>query len=103
MYTSFYLDGDVSAIFKDFHDLNLDVIECLQPNATGVDRWASEFAGKICLKASADMMTTLPGSSEDEVDKEVKNLFRLYASSKGGFWGFRNVDLLIEYFPVASC
>ena len=85
MYTSFYVDGDVYAIFKDFHDLYLDVIECLQPNATGIKRWGSEFAGKICLKASADMMTTLPGSNENEVDEEVKTLFRSYSSPKGGF------------------
>ncbi len=85
MYTSLYLDGDVSAIFNDLHDLYLDVIECLQPNSAGIDRWASEFAGKICLKASADMMTTLPGKDENKVDEEMKRLFQSYASSKGGF------------------
>jgi hypothetical protein len=36
----------------------------LQQNATGIHRWSEQFSGRICLKASADMMTTLPNGDE---------------------------------------
>jgi hypothetical protein len=85
MYTSLYLDGDISAIFNDLSELPLDVLESLQPNATGIQKWALKFSGKICLKASADMMSTLPGNDENAVDEELEKLFNHYATERGGF------------------
>jgi hypothetical protein len=85
MYTSLYLDGDISSIFKDLDDLALDMLESLQPNVTGIHRWSEQFSGRICLKASADMMTTLPNGDESRIRNELKNVFQACASPKGGF------------------
>jgi len=85
LYTSLYLDGNISAIFDDLQDLPLDMLESLQPNATGIKKWSYKFKGIKCLKASADFMTTLSGRDMDKLDKEIRSLFDLYSTPDGGF------------------
>ncbi len=84
-YTSLYLDGDVTSIFDDLGELPIDVLESLQPNASGIRNWSRRFAGKKCLKASADMMTTLPKTGQQRVRDELGEIFDLYATPRGGF------------------
>ena len=84
-YTSLYLDGDISAIIDDLLELPLDMLESLQPNATGIEKWSLKCRGKVCLKASADFMTTLSGNDEKKVDAEIENLCKYYSTPNGGF------------------
>ena len=85
LYTSLYLDGDVTSIFEDLEELPIDVLESLQPNASGIRNWSRRFAGKKCLKASADMMTTLPKADQERLREELGDIFGQYATPRGGF------------------
>jgi len=87
MFVGCLLDGDISAIFNDIADFDLDVIDIRQPRCIGIERWAEAFAGKICLKASVDMMTTLAEGSPTEVEEEARQLRTKLGTEKGGFIG----------------
>ncbi len=98
-------DGDITAIMDDYLALRPDVVEIMQPNLVGVERWGEllgragvspappgEAGGtpalpRICAKASVDMMTTLATGTPGQCAEEVQRLVRALNTPEGGFIG----------------
>ena len=87
LYVGCLLDGDITAIFDDVASFDLDAIDIRQPHCVGIDRWAEAFRGKVCMKASVDMMTTLAEGSPAAVEAEARELRDKLGTDKGGFMG----------------
>jgi hypothetical protein len=80
-------DGDISAIMDDYLALRPDVVEIVQPNTVGFDRWREKLRGKIACKASVDMMTTLATGTPSQCRAEARKLAETFATPEGGFIG----------------
>lgn len=87
LYAGCLLDGDISPILEDLRGFNLDLIDIRQPNALGIERWAEAFRGKVCMKSSVDMMTTLATGTPAEVQAEAVRLRQTLGTDAGGFMG----------------
>jgi uroporphyrinogen decarboxylase len=80
-------DGDITAIMDDYLALQPDVVEIMQPNLVGIERWGELLRGKVCAKASVDMMTTLATGTPAQCVEEVHRLVRALHTPEGGFIG----------------
>jgi hypothetical protein len=80
-------DGDIGAILPDYLALRPDVVEIVQPNALGIERWGEALRGKVAAKASVDMMTTLATGTPDDCRAEARRLIDALATPEGGFVG----------------
>lgn len=78
-------DGDISAILDDFLALAPDVVEIMQPNLVGIERWGRALRGKVACKASVDMMTTLASGTPEECAAEARALVETLGTPEGGF------------------
>lgn len=80
-------DGDIRAILDDYLGLGPDVVEIVQPNLVGIDRWSEALRGKVAAKASVDMMTTLATGTPEQCRAEARRLVEAFATPAGGFVG----------------
>ena len=80
-------DGEITAIVEDALALGPDVIEIMQPNLVGIDRWARALRGRFAVKASVDMMTTLASGTPEECRAEARRLVEAFHTPQGGFAG----------------
>jgi len=88
-------DGDITAIMDDYLALQPDVVEIMQPNLVGIERWgelldrsgSGDPSHRICAKASVDMMTTLATGTPAQCAEEVRRLVRALNTPEGGFIG----------------
>jgi hypothetical protein len=80
-------DGDLSAILDDYLALKPDVVEIVQPNTVGIEKWGEKLRGKVACKASVDMMTTLASGTPEECRAEARKLVRTLHTPEGGFMG----------------
>jgi len=80
-------DGDITAILDDFLALKPDVVEIMQPNLVGIERWGQALRGKVAAKASVDMMTTLAEGTPEECRAEARRLVQALHTPQGGFVG----------------
>jgi hypothetical protein len=78
-------DGDISAILGDYLALKPDVVEIVQPNIIGIERWGETLRGKVASKASVDMMTTLATGTPAQCRAEARKLVETLATPAGGF------------------
>ncbi len=85
MYTGILLDGDIRAILDDLLEMDIDVLQFLEPHAVGLDTLEKKVKGKKCLKCAVDMRETLAGGSPEEVRKEADKLVERLNSPEGGF------------------
>lgn len=80
-------DGDISAILDDYLALQPDVVEIMQPNLLGIDQWRHKLRGRVCAKASVDMMTTLASGTPAACAAEARHLLKAFHTPAGGFIG----------------
>jgi uroporphyrinogen-III decarboxylase len=85
MYTGLLFDGDISVILDDLLDMEIDVLQFVQPNVVGIKTLQEKVKGKKCLKCSVDMMSTLAHGSPEDVRKEAETLVENLNSKEGGF------------------
>ena len=82
-------DGDITAILDDYLALGPDVIEIMQPNLVGIDKWSRLLGGRAgrrhAAKASVDMMTTLATGTPRQCAEEARKLVAAFHSPEGGF------------------
>ncbi len=77
--------GKVNEIIDDLIDINLDVIEPLQPQVLGIEEIGRRFRGRICFESICDIQRTLPFGEAEEIRQEAKLLLKNWATDKGGF------------------
>jgi len=87
MFAGCLFDGDISAILDDYLALGPDVVEIVQPNIVGIERWGEALRGKVACKASVDMMTTLATGTPEQCRAEARKLMETFATPDGGFVG----------------
>lgn len=85
LFTGVLLDGNIEVLFDDLLEMPIDVIEFAQPQAIGIEKIASRLAGRVCVKASVDMMETLATGTPEAVAAEAHELVRRFHSKRGGF------------------
>jgi len=85
MYTGILLDGDIRVILDDLLEMEVDVLQFLEPHAVGIDTLQKKVKGKKCLKCAVDMRDTLARGTPEEVRREAKELVEKLNSPEGGF------------------
>lgn len=87
LYTGLLLDGNIACILDDVLRFPIDLLDIRQPHSVGIDAWAAKCRGRVCLKASVDMMTTLAKGAPEDVRREADELVRKLSTPEGGFMG----------------
>ena len=77
--------GKINKILQNLIDIGLDVINPMQPRVLGIEETGRDFAGKICFCSLCDIQKTLPGGSEEEMDREAGLLIKHWGTDRGGF------------------
>ena len=80
-------DGDITAIMDDYLALEPDVVEIMQPNLVGIEKWGELLRGKVAAKASVDMMSTLATGTPEACRAEARRLVEALWTPEGGFMG----------------
>lgn len=80
-------DGDISAILPDYLSIKPDVVEIMQPNLVGIERWRDALRGRVAAKASVDMMSTLATGTPEACRREALRLIEAFHTPSGGFMG----------------
>ena len=77
--------GRVNDLIPEFIDIGLDVINLQQPRALGIEEIGRRFRGRICFESLADIQTTLPAGTREEMEREAQLLLEHWATPQGGF------------------
>jgi len=85
LYTGIFIDGNCGEILDDLLDMELDLFTTVDIKTTGLNLIKEKLKGKICIKTSVDMQTTLPLGTPEEVAKEAHELVAALNSPEGGF------------------
>ena len=85
LYTGILIDGNSRQVLDDLLDMHIDVLTVVDVNTTGLDLIKEKLAGKMCIKATVDMQTTLPSASPEHVAEEARRLVDAFHSPDGGF------------------
>jgi len=85
LYTGICIDGNSKDILEDLLDMGIDVFTVLDVKTTGLGTIKDKLKGKICIKASVDMQSTLALGSPEEVEKDAVELVENLNTSEGGF------------------
>lgn len=76
--------GDVRALAGRMHELGLDVLQSLQPEAMGdaLAQLKAEYGGTLSFQGGISVQKTMPWGSPEDVEKEVRE--RIAALAPGG-------------------
>ena len=88
------LTGAVSRLVEDLVDIGINVLNPIQPNATGMEtqRLKALSAGRLCYHGGIDLQRLLPFGSPEEVAAEAENRMAIsVASNTFGTATFRRV------------
>jgi uroporphyrinogen decarboxylase len=79
----FHSCGAVSDLIDDFIDIGVEILNPVQPLATGMDSFTlkKRYGDRLCFHGGIDLQEALPGSGED-VRREVET--RISALGPGG-------------------
>ena len=104
----FHSCGAVSDLIEDFIDIGVDILNPVQPLATGMESSSlkKRYGDRLCFHGGIDLQEALPGSMT-EVKKEVETRIRAFAPGGGYILApanhiqadtpAQNVILLYEY------
>jgi len=84
MYTGILIDGNSREILDDLPGMDIDVFTTVDIHTTGLDLVREKLRGRMCLKVSVDMQTTLPRGTPEDVEREADELVRALGSPEGG-------------------
>lgn len=85
MYVGCGLDGRTLEIIPDFKEIGMDVFDLRQPTLMGIDDFAKICGGRLCVKATIDMQTTLITGTPTDVYREAQELCTKLGGRSGGF------------------
>jgi len=78
-------DGRVNELIPVLIECGLDVINLPSPQVVGIDEIAGRFAGKICFTNGVDIQSTLVNGSDEEIEREARELVEKWNTPRGGF------------------
>ncbi len=81
----YHTDGAVTPIIDDLIEMGVDLLDPIQPKATGMEaeNLAARFGGRIAFYGGVDTQELLPFGTPDAVEAEVLRLIRVLGSSGG--------------------
>jgi len=85
MYVGLGLDGETIEIVPDLKEIGMDVFDLRQPTLMGIDNLAKICGGKLCVKATIDMQTTLYTGTPHDIHLEAEELVTKLGERNGGF------------------
>lgn len=85
MYTGICIDGDAKPVLDDLLEMEIDQLFIPDYKVTGVKTLKEKIIGKMCFKATVDMVGILPLGTPEDVKKEVKEIVEAFDSPEGGF------------------
>jgi hypothetical protein len=85
LYTGMLIDGNCTPVLEDLPDMEIDVFNNFDNHVTGMRKIKDSLRGKMCVKATVDMQTTLPLGTPEEVSKEAHELVSAFNTPDGGF------------------
>jgi len=85
LYASLCVDGNSQEILDDLFDMGIDLYFIPDINTTGIKVIKDKLKGKICLKATIDMKSTLALGTPKMIIKEAEDLVENLSSPNGGF------------------
>ena len=76
--------GAVSELIDDFLDFGTDILNPVQPLATGMDSFElkKRYGDRLCFHGGIDLQKAMPGTIED-VKREVETRIRAFAPGGG--------------------
>ena len=77
--------GKVTALIPSLIEAGANVFNLQQPRLLGIEKFGSQFAGKVCLSSCVDIQHTLPFKSIPEIEDEAGLLLECWSSANGGF------------------
>ena len=80
----FHSCGAVSELIDDFLDFGTDILNPVQPLATGMDSFElkKRYGDRLCFHGGIDLQKAMPGTIED-VKREVETRIRAFAPGGG--------------------
>jgi len=85
LYTGLLIDGNCKQILDDLLEMEIDVFTTVDIHTTGIKEIKEKLRGRICIKATVNMQTTLPMGTTEEIEKEAHELVNTFNTPQGGF------------------
>ncbi len=94
--------GAIADLIPEFIDCGLDILQSLQPNASGMDlkKLKNEYGQYICFHGGLDIQKTLPFGSVTDVINETKS--RIETLGKNGGYIFCSSHNIPPNTPVSN-
>ena len=83
--TRYHSDGAFADVIEDMIEMGLDLLDPIQPKATGMDadNLARRFGGRLAFYGGVDTQELLPMGTARQVEEEVLRLIRVLGSNGG--------------------
>lgn len=85
LYSGICIDGDAKPVLDDLLEMEIDQLFIPDYKVTGVEILKEKIKGKMCFKATVDMVGTLPQGTPEDVEKEAHELVENFNTPEGGF------------------
>lgn len=83
--TMYHSCGGIAPVIDEFIEMGLDVLDPIQPGATGMDpeSLAKQFGGRIAFHGGVDEQHLLPHGTPDDVRREVRRCMDILGRDGG--------------------
>ncbi len=95
--TVYHSDGDVETVIDDVLAAGFDAFNPIEPVAMDIRALKKRVAGRLGLIGNVDLAYTLTRGTPEEVNAEVRDLFRDVAP--GGGYALASANSIPEYVP----
>lgn len=85
LYTGICIDGNSRDVLDDLLEMDIDLFTVVDIRTTGIDTIRDKVRGKLCLKATVDMQSTLALGTPEDVQAEAEELVGAFNTPQGGF------------------
>jgi len=85
MYAGLAIDGHSADVLDDLLEMPIDVFSVFDIKTTGLNKICEKLKGRLCVKATVDMQSTLATGAPEEVEKEAAELVETLNRPAGGF------------------
>jgi uroporphyrinogen-III decarboxylase len=85
LYAGVAIDGNSRDVLDDLPEMKVDVFTVFDIKTTGLNVLRGELGGKVCVKATVDMQTSLAVGSPQDVAREADELVKAFHTPQGGF------------------
>lgn len=79
--------GNVTELIPHLLEINLDVLNPVQPQSMDIDYLSREYSGKLCFLGGVDVQETLPHGMPEDIQREVRHLVQSFGKKNGGYIG----------------